>query len=196
MLHQPSSLTFELPAWLEDYIQSYSCTMEIEQRMSFVIGASRLNVRHRTGGPFAAAVFEIATAELVSLGVNLVTSQQISILHAEMVAIALAQKKLGRYDLGAAGHPTHELVTSTEPCAMCYGAVPWSGVRRVVTGSRDADVRSIGFDEGPKIEMWKDALEHRGIEVITDIHRDQAARVLTEYVKQGGRIYNAREDAS
>jgi len=192
MHHQPDSIEFVLPAWLDEHMQSYSASRDVNDRMSFVIETSRRNVLENTGGPFAAAVFESDTGKLVSLGVNLVTTQRISILHAEIVALTVAQRKLGTYDLGAADMPSHELVTSTEPCAMCYGAIPWSGVRRVITGSRDADVRGIGFDEGPKIEHWQEELEKRSIEVITNIQRDSAARVLVEYAENGGHIYNAR----
>jgi tRNA(Arg) A34 adenosine deaminase TadA len=192
MHHQPLSIEFMLPFWLDEHMQTYAASCDLDDRMAFVIEASRRNVLEKTGGPFAAAVFESETDVLVALGVNLVTSQGLSILHAEMVALTVAQKKLGTYDLGAANTPSHELVTSTEPCAMCYGAIPWSGVRRVITGSRDADVRGIGFDEGPKIECWKEELEKRGIEIITDIQREQAARVLAEYLENGGHIYNAR----
>ncbi len=194
MHHQPNSIEFLLPVWLNEYTQTYTATHDINDRMSFVIEASRRNVQNHTGGPFAAAVFEIDTGTLVAMGVNLVTTQGLSFLHAEMVALTLAQKKLGTYDLGASDiMSSHELITCSEPCTMCYGAVPWSGVRRLVTGARDADVRRIGFDEGPKIRNWQEELEKRGIEVITGIQQDSASRVLAEYLEQGGRIYNARD---
>lgn len=160
--------------------------------MRFVIAASRRQLAEATGGPFAAAVFERDSGRLVSLGVNLVTTQGLSMLHAEMVAIAAAQRCLGGFDLGAPGLPAHELVSSTEPCAMCYGAVPWSGVRRLVTGARDEDARGIGFDEGPKIRAWAEALRQRGIEVLSDVLRTQAAHVLADYAALGGPIYNGR----
>ena len=130
--------------------------------MSLVIEAAQRNISEGTGGPFAAAVFEMESGKLISLGVNLVLSQGLSILHAEMVAFALAQKKIGSYDLGRYDLPAHELVTSIEPCAMCFGAIPWSGVRRVIAGARDADARSIGFDEGPKMKDWRSELEKTG----------------------------------
>ena len=41
-----------------------------------------------------------------------------------------------------------EMVASTQPCAMCLGATPWSGIRRLVCGARDEDAEEIGFDEG------------------------------------------------
>lgn len=112
-----------------------------------------------------------------------------------MVAIATAQKKLGTYDLGSNSMVKHELVTSTEPCAMCFGAVPWSGVSRIVTGARDADARSIGFDEGPKVKDWCAALSDRQIEVITDVKREEARQVLNKYLQGGGHIYNSRESS-
>lgn len=186
-------IQFTLPDWLTDYIGETTAIPAVEDRMSFVIGAAKLNSLHKTGGPFAAAIFESRTGRLISLGVNLVTSQGLSILHAEMVAISLAQRKLGVYDLGSTGQPQHQLVASTEPCAMCFGAIPWSGVRELVTGARDEDARAIGFDEGPKLTDWKIALTGRGIGVITDLKRREAAAVLKDYVAEGGHIYNSRE---
>jgi tRNA(Arg) A34 adenosine deaminase TadA len=88
--------------------------------------------------------------------------------------------------------PAHELVSSTEPCAMCLGAIPWSGVRGLVCGARDEDARAAGFDEGTKPANWAKALDERGIEVVRDVLRDEAREVLRSYVSGGGTIYNAR----
>ena len=147
---------------------------------------------HGTGGPFAAAVFESASGRLVSVGVNEVATAGNSIAHAEMIAIALAEAAGGGYDLGASGEPAHELVSSTEPCTMCLGAVVWSGVWRVVCAARDEDARHIGFDEGPKPADWVAALEARGITVVRDVLRAEAVAVLDGYASGGGPIYNAR----
>ncbi|MDH5408942.1 MAG: nucleoside deaminase [Gammaproteobacteria bacterium] len=193
MTSQATSIEFTLPLWLHEYMQSCESIISLDDRMAFVIKAAERNVIEGTGGPFAAAIFESDSGKLISLGVNLVTAEQASILHAEMVAITLAQKKLGTYDLGGAGLQQHELVSSTEPCAMCFGAIPWSGLRRVVTGARDEDARQIGFDEGPKPEDWRSELSRRQIEVVTDINRDEARQVLINYRSQGGKIYNSRE---
>jgi tRNA(Arg) A34 adenosine deaminase TadA len=73
---------------------------------------------------------------------------------------------------------------------MCLGAVPWSGVVRLVCGARDEDARAIGFDEGDKPTDWPDLLRRRGIEVLRDVRRTQAAAVLRAYVEQGGELYN------
>ena len=83
------------------------------------------------------------------------------------------------------------MVASTEPCAMCFGAIPWSGVTRLVCGARDEDARRIGFDEGPKLPDWRKALQKRGIRVTRDVLREEAVAVLDLYVDLGGPIYNA-----
>jgi len=190
---QPNIIEFTLPEWLAEYAGSYRVSVVLEERMRFVIEAARRNIEEKTGGPFAAAVFEHETGKLVSLGVNLVVSRNSSILHAEMVAIMLAQQQLGTYDLGAPGMPAHELLSSAEPCAMCFGALPWSGVRYVATGARSEDAKSIGFDEGAKPENWIAELESRGIQVSTDVERKRARKVLFIYQQSGGRIYNSKE---
>jgi tRNA(Arg) A34 adenosine deaminase TadA len=109
-----------------------------------------------------------------------------------LLALSLAQRSLGSYDLGASGLPCCEIVSSAEPCAMCCGAVLWSGVRRLVFAANDADVRAVGFDEGVKHQDWANELRRRGIEVIGEQQRPQAVAVLEAYRTGGGLIYNAR----
>jgi len=193
MFSQVSSIEVNLPKWLEAFGQRYSTSLNVEERMQFVISAAMKNIEMQTGGPFAAAVFELKSGKLVSLGVNLVTTQGLSILHAEILAISLAQRKLKTYDLGANAQQAYELVTSTEPCAMCLGSIPWSGIRQVVTGASDQDARDIGFDEGPKPEDWVKALTKRGIYVVSHIQQNTARAVLKSYLKAQGEIYNSRD---
>jgi tRNA(Arg) A34 adenosine deaminase TadA len=182
----------DLPPWIAEFLgRSPRLFPTEEERVRLVIALARENVQRQTGGPFGAGVFD-AKGRLVAPGVNVVVARNCSILHAEMVAIALAQKKLGRYDIGDGGRARHELVASAEPCAMCLGAVPWSGVTRLVCGARDEDARGIGFDEGPKLSGWQEALEKRGIQVVRDVLREQAVAVLDLYADLGGPIYNPR----
>jgi len=184
-------LWIRLPDWVSGFVgEGEVAFSSVEGRMGFVVGASRENVRRETGGPFGAGVFD-GDGRLISFGVNIVEASNCSVLYAEIVAIAFAQKALGRYDLSNGGKEHYELVTSTEPCAMCFGAVPWSGVKSLVCGARDEDARSIGFDEGPKLANWVEALEQRGISVVRDVLREEATAVLREYAEGGGTIYNA-----
>ena len=183
-----------LPDWIEDFpVDSDLLYPTVEDRMRLVIRLAQLNVENKTGGPFGAGIFEHRSGRLVAVGVNRVESLNCSIAHAEMMAIAIAQCVIGSYDLASETGTTYELVTSTEPCAMCLGAIPWSGVRSVVCGARDEDARAIGFDEGSKPNNWIKSLEDHGISVRRHVLREQAKAVLLEYSEQGGLIYNARK---
>jgi len=161
--------------------------------MRLVIGFAEQNIAAGTGGPFAAAVFNGGTGRLIAAGVNLVISLNSSVAHAEIIAIMLAQQRAGTYDLGGGGLPLLELVTSAEPCAMCLGAISWSGVRRLICGASGKDITDIGFDEGAKPAEWQRELEARGIVVAQNVCRAEAAGVLLRYAEQGGVIYNARQ---
>jgi len=188
------SFELKLPDWVIRFLPPKDNVYPtMQERMKLVVELSRLNIENGTGGPFGAAIFDIESDKLVSVGVNLVSSLNCSIFHAEIVAIMEAQKIMNNYDLGGNDVPAMELTASTEPCAMCFGAVPWSGVRRLVCGARDGDARAIGFDEGPKMSSWAAALESRGIEVFHDICREEAVQVLNKYGQMGGAIYNSRQ---
>ena len=185
-----TGFTIRLPRWVAKRLANGPALFRtMADRMRFVVALADENIARQTGGPFAAGVFD-ADGRLIAPGVNLVANQNCSILHAEMVAMALAQKNLGRYDISDNGKYDFELVASTEPCAMCFGAIPWSGITRLVCGARDEDARAIGFDEGPKLPDWQHALEARGVKVTRDILRPEAVDVLKRYSKTGGVIYN------
>ena len=186
-------VTLRLPGWVGALVAEENRTYPtVKERMRFAVGLSRLNVRNGTGGPFGAAVFERETGRLLAPGVNLVVGSGCSVFHAEMVAIMVAQKAVGTFDLGGESLPDYELVATTEPCAMCLGATPWSGVRSLVCGARDEDARAVGFDEGAKMSEWAGSLEDRGISVERNVLREEAVGVLQEYAERGGEIYNSR----
>lgn len=186
-------LVLELPGWARSWQPRGTHFVHPEERMQLVVELASRNLERRTGGPFAAAVFERPCGRLVSIGVNRVVPNTCSIAHAEIMALGLAQARLGTYDLGGPGMHEHELVTGAEPCAMCLGAIPWSGVRSVMCGARTCDVAAIGFDEGPRPRRWVAALERRGIEVRRDVLRAEMCAVLAAYRSAGGKIYSSRE---
>lgn len=178
-----------LPDWLPEFAAGWRGDLEtVEGRMDLAIALARENVEQGHGGPFGAIVFGLEQRRLLAVGVNLVIDLNLSCAHAEMVAISLAQQAVDNWNLAARG--PMELVTSCEPCAMCYGAVPWSGIKRLVCGARKEDAQAAGFDEGDKPEAWRKSLAGRGIEVICDVLRDEAAQVFDLYRKNAGVIYN------
>jgi len=155
--------------------------------MAWVAHLVDRQVDEGTGGPFAAAVFDGITGAILGVGVNRVEATATCIAHAEVLALAEAGQTVGSFTLDGRAAV---LVTSAEPCAMCLGAVGWSGVERVVCGATDPDARGIGFDEGDKPADWVAALERRGIVVVTGVHRDRIRASMQRYVAMGGTVYN------
>jgi tRNA(Arg) A34 adenosine deaminase TadA len=195
------TVKLELPRWIAQEVAAPDRRyLTLEERMAFVIHLAERNI-DEGGGPFGAAVFEIETGRLVAPGVNLVVPLKCSLAHAEAMAIMVAQQVCGSHDLGAPSLPPMELVTSAQPCIQCYGNLWWSGLRRVVIGAGKHDVeRLTGFFEGPLPEDWSRQLEHRPpldpIEVVSDVLRTEACRVLQRYRDAGGPIYNPSMEVS
>ena len=165
----------------------------LEDRMAAVIRFAELNLTHDTGGPFAAGIFEKETGKCVIIGVNRVVPSSMSSAHAEIVTITLAQQILKTFDLGGPEMPAYQLVVNARPCAMCFGSIPWSGVRSVVVGASGPQVEKItGFDEGPIHPQWQQELRKRGIEVVEDVLHDEALKVFHRFHDTGQPIYNGR----
>ncbi|MDZ4730734.1 MAG: deaminase [Xanthomonadales bacterium] len=182
-----------LPAWVEPFIGHWlngggPPLDTLEHRMLLAIALSAENVKQSTGGPFGAIVVSQETGHLAGIGVNLVTGSGLSAAHAEVVALSLAQRSAKSWDLGSTA--PMQLISSCEPCAMCLGAVPWSGVASLVCGADCIDAESAGFDEGDKPLNWTQNLAARGLDVKVHVLRQEAARVLQEYAEMAGEIYN------
>lgn len=185
---RPRRSTPTLPAWMPDAVDFHRVCLGEDARISLAIDLARDNVEYATGGPFGAAVFD-GNGALVAVGVNRVEPLRSSLAHAELIALAGAQLKLGRARLNEDGR-RYTLATAGQPCCQCYGAIMWAGVDELLIAARGEDIESlVGFDEGPLPEDWTGELERRGIRVVRDLHRDAAREVLASYVARGGTRY-------
>ncbi len=186
--------TLSLPDWAIAKLNELPPVIStLAERMTAVINFANLNVKHNTGGPFAAGVFERDTGKLVVIGVNRVMPSNCSSAHAEVMAISLAQQLLGTYDLGSDGLPAHQLVVNWRPCAMCYGALLWSGIRSLVIAGDGPELEEItGFDEGPIHPDWRGELDRRGIDLVEDVLRDEAIAGYRAFAASERFVYNAR----
>lgn len=187
-------IILNLPDWLKRTFKNQTKAISrLENRVDFIIELSEININKKTGGPFAAGVFEKESGKLVSLGVNIVEKSHCSLAHAEAVAIMAAQKRLGSFDLASKEFPDLELISSAQPCIQCFGNTWWSGIKRLCFAARASDVEEItGFDEGPLPENWASKLENKKVpvEVKQDVLREKALQVLKTYKASGGLVYN------
>jgi tRNA(Arg) A34 adenosine deaminase TadA len=177
-----------LPAWIAELVDGSRIYRDADARIALAVQLARLNVDHASGGPFGAAIFD-DDGRVVAVGVNRVEPLRSSLAHAEIVALAGAQQKLGRARLDDDGRH-YTLASSSQPCCQCYGAVVWAGINELLVAARTEDTESLaGFDEGPLPSDWIGELERRGIRVQRDLRREAACEVLRLYAARGGARY-------
>ncbi len=139
------------------------------------IGVAR-RARDHGNHPFGALISDAAGMVRLEAENTVVTTADCT-GHAEMNAIRQACATLDPDVLATA-----TLYTSTEPCAMCAGAIYWAGVSRVVFGLREEELRVLtGVDPGnptlalPCREVF--ARGQRPIDVIGPLLEDEARAV-------------------
>jgi tRNA(Arg) A34 adenosine deaminase TadA len=108
--------------------------------MRLALREAARGMRRGNGGPFGAAI--VRRGRLIASAHNAVLSRRDATAHAEICAIQAASRKLGRFDLSGC-----ELYSTTEPCPMCFSAIHWARLDRVVFGTGIADVNGRGFHE-------------------------------------------------
>lgn len=92
--------------------------------------------RNRGDHPFGALL--LAPDGTIVEAMNTVNTEKDPTGHAETNLVRLSARKL---DAGALAGST--LYTSTEPCAMCAGAIYWAGIGRVVYALSEKELASI-----------------------------------------------------
>jgi tRNA(Arg) A34 adenosine deaminase TadA len=191
----PSSFTLSLPEWaMVRFAELPEVFTSAEQRVELILELARRNALEDSGGPFAAGVFEAATGRLVAIGVNRVIPGNCSSAHAEIMALSLAQRRLEVYDLGGPGQAGCELVVNWRPCAMCFGAVLWSGIRRLTIAGSGPELETLtGFDEGPMPRQWRAELAKRGIVLSEGLLRREAIDLFRWFGASGRIVYNGRQ---
>lgn len=110
-----------------------------EYWMQRAIDLSIQNV-DKGGGPFGAVI--VKNNELIAEGYNQVTNLNDPTMHAEVMAIREACKKLNTFDLSGC-----IIYTSCEPCPMCLGAIYWARISEMYFANTKQDADAIGFSD-------------------------------------------------
>jgi tRNA(Arg) A34 adenosine deaminase TadA len=106
------------------------------------------DARSRTDHPFGSIVVAADGRSVEALNTVVTTGDPTG--HAETNAVRAASHALTAAELATA-----TLYTSTEPCAMCAGAIYWSGIARVVYALSESGLRDlVAAQEGvPTMEL-------------------------------------------
>ena len=111
----------------------------ISQFMRQAILSAEENLRTGKGGPFGACI--VKNDEIIAIAHNTVLLEDAT-CHAEINAIRTASKKLGTWDLSGC-----EIYSTTEPCPMCFSAIHWANIEKIIYGTTIKDVQKLGFNE-------------------------------------------------
>lgn len=125
---------------------------------------------HQGDGPFGALI--VRDDEVISTGVNQVTSTLDPTAHAEVLAIREASAKLRTIELSGC-----LLVSSCEPCPMCLAAALWAGLAGIVYAATRDDAAEAGFDD----RLFHDLFTDPAAQWPTNIRRVDIADRLTPF---------------
>ncbi|MDN4477941.1 nucleoside deaminase [Demequina lignilytica] len=134
-----------------------------------VAHAARAHGNH----PFGAVLLD-GDGRIVLEAENTVVTHRDATGHAETNLVRLASNQLDADELAAA-----TLVTSTEPCAMCTGAIYWAGIGAVVYGLPESELYAMtgAHPENPTLLLpCRDVLAagSRAVDVTGPLLADEA----------------------
>jgi tRNA(Arg) A34 adenosine deaminase TadA len=90
--------------------------------------------------PFGACI--VRDGQVLACEHNVVWRTTDATAHAEVTAIRAACRAVGDIQLAGA-----TLYSTTEPCPMCFAAIHWAGISRIVYAATIADAERAGFGE-------------------------------------------------
>jgi tRNA(adenine34) deaminase len=116
----------------------------------------------------------VRNEEVISRGYNKRETKKNALLHAEVIAIERACKKLGGWRL-----PGCELYVTLEPCPMCAGAILNSRIQRVYFGA--SDVKS--GCAGSRINLLDMNLCNYSLKADGGILEDECSKIIKDFFR-------------
>lgn len=132
--------------------------------------------------PFGACIAR--AGQPLAVAHNLVLETLDPMAHAEIVAIRQACAQLGSTDLTGC-----DIYTSSAPCPMCFSAIYWSGIRRIVYGAHAADYGVLGFEEFAVPPEIMAEIGGIPMEIEAGFMRDENRALFDHYLSKYGKAF-------
>jgi tRNA(Arg) A34 adenosine deaminase TadA len=132
--------------------------------------------------PFGAVITR--DNELVTAAHNVVWETMDITAHAEVNALRLACRKLGIIDLQGC-----TIYSTTEPCPMCFSAIHWANVDRIVFGTSIADAAEAGFNELPISNFEMKEKGKSRVEIVSGFLAEEAKDLFRMFKERGAKVY-------
>jgi len=124
--------------------------------------------------PFGACI--VRDQEVVACTHNHVWSNTDITAHAEVHCIRQACEKLDTIDLTGC-----VIYSTTEPCPMCFAAIHWAKIQRIVYGASIADAKAFGFSELEISNQQMKTLGESPVEIVCDVMRSEALELFEKW---------------
>lgn len=128
--------------------------------------------------PFGAVI--VRDGEILAKAHNAVWATCDPTAHAEVRAIRVACSSALTIDLSGA-----TIYSTCEPCPMCFAAIHWAKLDRVVFGARIADAQAAGFAELDVSNEQMRELGGSGVKVVGDVLREPCRDLFDEWKSAG-----------
>ncbi|RRS30126.1 MAG: cytosine deaminase [Epsilonproteobacteria bacterium (ex Lamellibrachia satsuma)] len=136
--------------------------------MKTAIDEAKKGIEAGHGGPFGAVI--VYNGKIIAQGHNEVVKNNDPTAHAEMIVIRKAAQKLQNFLLKGC-----TLYVTGEPCPMCFSAIHWAHMDRVVYCNTKADAAAIGFDDAFITEI---ILGKSPDPILFERHSDDTCKIL------------------
>ena len=137
---------------------------------------------NRGQSPFGACI--VKGKKVIALAHNTVFSAVDSTAHAEINAIRMACRKLKTIDLSGC-----TIYSTTEPCPMCFAAIHWAKIRKIVFGTSISDVGKLGFSEILLTNRRFNRINGNKMKITSGFMKAECAELLKEWKKKSGKTY-------
>jgi guanine deaminase len=112
----------------------------MDKYMQLALEEAKQGVLSGEGGPFGAVI--VKNGKVIAKAHNQVLSKKDPTAHAEIEAIRKACKVLDDFSLKGC-----VLYATGEPCPMCFSAIYWARLDKVVYCNTKKEAKEIGFDD-------------------------------------------------
>ncbi len=153
-----------------------------KEKMRVAIDIAKKGIAKRQS-PFGAAIFD-AKGKLVAKAHNTVFADKDVTAHAEINAIRKACNKLRKIKLDNC-----IIYSTTEPCPMCFSAIHWAGISKIVYGTTINDADVLGFSELKISNRKLKSLAKLKIKIYGPFMRKECLALFKEYAQKVGKYY-------
>lgn len=132
--------------------------------------------------PFAACI--VQKGKVIACQHNHVFHDTDITAHGEICTLRDACKATG--DLTFAGATIY---STTEPCPMCFSAIHWARIDRIVYGASIADAEAAGFNELKVSNLQLKQLGDLGVELVPGVMEEECRQLFRYWKEVAGAAY-------